>query len=45
MAHPTHDHLLPLLYVLGVQSAAESIHSFCDGFQYKSISMRSFQVG
>jgi 4,5-DOPA dioxygenase extradiol len=45
MAHPTHDHFLPLLYALGVQSSGEDIRSFCDGFQYKSISMRSFRIG
>jgi len=45
MAHPTHDHFLPLLYTLGVQSAGEEVRSFCDGFQYRSASMRSLQIG
>jgi 4,5-DOPA dioxygenase extradiol len=45
MAHPTHDHFLPLLYALGVQYPGEPLRSFCDGFQFKSISMRSIQIG
>jgi 4,5-DOPA dioxygenase extradiol len=45
IAHPTHDHFLPLLYVLGVQNSGEEVRSLCDGFQYKSVSMRSLQVG
>ena len=42
MAHPTLDHLLPLLYVLSVKSANESIEYFNDEFDLSSISMRSF---
>lgn len=45
MAHPTYDHFLPLLVALGVQFKGEEIRSFCDGFQYKSVSMRSFRIG
>ena len=45
IAHPTYDHFLPLLYSLGVQVAGEDVRSFCDGFQYKSVSMRSYQIG
>ncbi len=45
IAHPTHDHFLPLLYALGVQDKGEAISSICDGFQYKSVSMRSLHVG
>jgi 4,5-DOPA dioxygenase extradiol len=45
IAHPTHDHFLPILYALGLQSAGEEVRSFCDGFQYKSVSMRSYRIG
>ena len=45
MAHPTHDHFLPLLFTLGLQSSGEEVRSFTEGFQYKSTSMRSFQIG
>jgi 4,5-DOPA dioxygenase extradiol len=45
IAHPTHDHFLPLLYALGLQTSGEEARSFCDGFQYRSVSMRSFRVG
>jgi 4,5-DOPA dioxygenase extradiol len=45
IAHPTYDHFLPLLYMLGVQNSGEEVRSVCDGFQYKSVSMRSLQVG
>ena len=37
--------LLPFLYILGVQNGTEEIREICDGFQYKSVSMRSFQIG
>lgn len=43
-AHPTYDHFLPLLYVLGVQGPGESVTSFNDSFQEPSVSMRSFVV-
>ncbi len=45
MAHPTHDHFLPLLYVLGLQANGEQVRTFTTGFQYKSVSMRSYQIG
>jgi len=45
IAHPTYDHFLPLLFTLGLQSPGEEVRSFCEGFQYKSTSMRSFQIG
>ena len=45
IAHPTYDHFLPILYALGLQTAGEEIRSFCDGFQYKSVSMRSYRIG
>ena len=45
IAHPSHDHFLPILYALGLQSAGDEIRSFCDGFQYKSVSMRSYRIG
>ena len=42
LAHPTYDHFLPLLYALGVAGADASVRSFCEGFQWPGISMRSF---
>jgi len=45
VAHPTYDHFLPLLYVLGLQTKGEPVRTLTNGFQYKSVSMRSYQVG
>jgi 4,5-DOPA dioxygenase extradiol len=45
IAHPTYDHFLPILYALGLQTAGDEVRSFCDGFQYKSVSMRSYRIG
>jgi 4,5-DOPA dioxygenase extradiol len=42
LAHPTYDHFLPLLYALGVAGTEASVRSFCEGFQWPGISMRSF---
>ena len=41
MAHPTYDHFLPLLYVLGMKSKSDIPEFFNTGFQMGSISMRS----
>jgi 4,5-DOPA dioxygenase extradiol len=43
-AHPTYDHFLPLLYVLGVREDGESVTTFNDSFQEPSVSMRSFVI-
>jgi 4,5-DOPA dioxygenase extradiol len=40
-AHPTHEHLLPLLYAAGAVDANESPAFFNTSFQAASISMRS----
>jgi len=45
IAHPTYDHFLPLLYALGLQAKGEQVRTFTSGFQYKSVSMRSYQIG
>jgi 4,5-DOPA dioxygenase extradiol len=42
LAHPSYDHFLPLLYCLGVAGAEASVRTFCEGFQWPGISMRSF---
>lgn len=42
MAHPTYDHFLPLLYVLGVEDPSDSRAFFNEGIDMGSISMRSF---
>ena len=41
MAHPTHEHYLPLLYAAGAVDAKEPMRFFNTSFQGGSISMRS----
>ena len=41
MAHPTHEHYLPLLYAAGAVEAREPLRFFNTSFQGGSISMRS----
>lgn len=41
MSHPSYDHFLPLLYVLGMKSEKDRLGFFNTGFQMGSISMRS----
>lgn len=41
MAHPTHEHYLPLLYAAGAVHGGERPHFFNTSFQLGSISMRS----
>lgn len=41
LAHPTHEHFLPLLYAAGAVHEREEAHFFNAGFQGASISMRS----
>ena len=45
MAHPTHEHFLPLLYAAGAAEAREPMRFFNTGFQCGSISMRSMVWG
>jgi 4,5-DOPA dioxygenase extradiol len=45
MAHPTHEHYLPLLYAAGAVDAGEPPHFFNTGFQWGSIAMRSVMWG
>ena len=45
MAHPSHEHYLPLLYAAGAVGAKEMPRFFNAGFQAASISMRSVQWG
>ncbi len=45
MAHPTHEHYLPLLYAAGAVDAKESMRFFNTSFQAGSISMRSVLWG
>jgi 4,5-DOPA dioxygenase extradiol len=42
LAHPTYDHFLPLLYTLGLTGPGGDVRTFCEGFQWPGISMRSF---
>jgi 4,5-DOPA dioxygenase extradiol len=41
LAHPTHDHYLPLLYAAGAADAKEPLRFFNNNYQSASISMRS----
>ena len=41
-AHPTYDHFLPFLYCLGLVDPGGPSQTFCEGFQWPGISMRSF---
>jgi 4,5-DOPA dioxygenase extradiol len=41
LAHPTYDHFLPLLYVLGFQNKKDSPAFFNSDFDMSSVSMRS----
>ncbi len=41
LAHPTHEHYLPLLYAAGAVHSGEPVRSFNASFQAASISMRS----
>ena len=41
LAHPSHDHMLPLLHALGAVTPGERVRQFGEGFQSGSISMRS----
>lgn len=45
MAHPTHEHYLPLLYAAGAVDAGEQPQFFNTNFQLGSISMRSVLWG
>ncbi len=45
MAHPTHEHYLPLLYAAGAADAKEPMRFFNTNFQGGSISMRSVVWG
>ncbi|MDO9358825.1 MAG: 4,5-DOPA dioxygenase extradiol [Polaromonas sp.] len=45
MAHPTHEHYLPLLYAAGAVDASEPPRFFNTSFQLGSISMRSVVWG
>lgn len=42
---PTNDHYLPLTYALGLMDNDEPIQHIFEGYQFGSLSMRSFQVG
>lgn len=44
LAVPTLDHYLPMIYVLGMRQPGESLEFVHEGFQNRSISMRSFII-
>ncbi|MEB8433059.1 4,5-DOPA dioxygenase extradiol [Cocleimonas sp. KMM 6892] len=41
LAHPTHEHFLPLIYTLGAKSAKDKISFFNSGYGSSAIAMRS----
>lgn len=41
---PTHEHYLPLLYVLALQDQNEQVHFFADRVTFGSLSMRSVWI-
>lgn len=41
---PSLEHYIPLLYALGMKNENETIRFFYEGFQYGSVSMRSFII-
>lgn len=44
-AHPSLEHYIPLLYVLGISEESEALTFLFEGFQMGSLSMRSLQMG
>lgn len=44
-AHPTLEHYLPILPILGSQKDGEFIHTVHKGFQHGTLSMRCFKIG
>jgi 4,5-DOPA dioxygenase extradiol len=45
LAHPTHEHYLPLLYAAGAAHPGEPVRFFNEGYQLGSIAMRSVVWG
>lgn len=45
LAHPTHDHMLPLIHAVAAVKPGERARVFGQGFQSGSISMRSVLWG
>jgi 4,5-DOPA dioxygenase extradiol len=44
-AHPTLEHYLPILPILGLQSEDEKLTTVYEGFQHGTLSMRCFKIG
>jgi 4,5-DOPA dioxygenase extradiol len=42
---PTLDHYLPMVFTIGLQDKGDDLQFLHEGFQNRSISMRSFKVG
>lgn len=45
MSCPSHDHFLPLLYVLGARHPGEAARFAPDFIQHKSLGMTSITIG
>lgn len=44
-AHPSIEHYLPILPILGSQNEDETLSTIYEGFQHGTLSMRCFQIG
>ncbi|MDD5159293.1 MAG: 4,5-DOPA dioxygenase extradiol [Sulfuricurvum sp.] len=44
-AHPTLEHYLPILPILGSQKEGEEVTTIYEGFQHGTLSMRCFKIG
>lgn len=44
-AVPTLEHYLPMIYALALQKKDDHLEFVHEGFQYGSVSMRSFRIG
>lgn len=44
-AHPTLEHYLPILPILGSQKEGEELTTIYEGFQHGTLSMRCFKIG
>jgi 4,5-DOPA dioxygenase extradiol len=45
LAVPTNEHYLPLLYILALQGAQETLRFYCKGVTMGSLAMRCVQIG
>ena len=44
-AVPTNEHYLPMLYIAALRQPGEKLSFIYEGFEHRSLSMRSFIIG